>query len=173
MANDSFSSRLSNKHPHWHTMCRRQLHAHANPVVRLCLVPHALHNEVPLAFRISHLEIVTGHRMPWRLHVRADALLPRRCVQRGTFSLVNSFRVFTNARSTTYEGGTSYVFAGPSAGRRPTAIAAENGDVPPPGCRFSHHPHTVKTSRSLLFPFHPYAPVFWRPTHSYPGLENT
>ena len=32
--------------------------------------------------------------------------------------------------TSTYEGGTSYVFAESSEGRRPIAIAAENGEVP-------------------------------------------
>ena len=63
----------------------------------------------------------------------------RRCWSADQFACVSSLCL---------RGGTSYVFAGSFWGRRPEAIAAENGEVPPRGIRFhtpilcSHH-HTA------------------------------
>ena len=53
------------------------------------------------------------------------------------------------ASSLCLRGGTSYVFAGSFWGRRPEAVAAENGEVPLPGTPF-HTTTSVHTSTTFV-----------------------
>ena len=68
----------------------------------------------------------------------------RRCVPSATHTDVITRDAVDDqvvrASSICLRGGTSYVFAGSFWGRRPEAIADENGEVPPPGTPFHTTP---------------------------------